>query len=103
MEKFQREIVDPSGRQKGKWKRAELCFDLSQIDRRPTGRQRIGDLMKGDRISIAFSTIGYLTLLITCSLSLISACLASLSANTSRCSLARLACSWPTPLSSANP
>ncbi|SPO19634.1 related to L-fucose mutarotase [Ustilago trichophora] len=29
MEKFQREIKDPSGQQKGKWKRAELCFDLS--------------------------------------------------------------------------
>lgn len=30
MENFQREIKDPSGKQKGKWKRAELCFDLSQ-------------------------------------------------------------------------
>lgn len=30
MESFQREIPDPSGRQLGKWKRADLCFDLSK-------------------------------------------------------------------------
>lgn len=30
MEQFQREIEDPSGKQGGKWKRAELCFDLSE-------------------------------------------------------------------------
>ncbi|EST07471.1 Rhamnose mutarotase [Kalmanozyma brasiliensis GHG001] len=30
MERFQREIKDPEGKQTGKWKRAELCFDLSQ-------------------------------------------------------------------------
>lgn len=30
MEKFQREIKDPTGKQGGKWKRAELCFDLSE-------------------------------------------------------------------------
>ncbi|GAC96490.1 hypothetical protein PHSY_004070 [Pseudozyma hubeiensis SY62] len=30
MENFQREIKDPEGKQTGKWKRAELCFDLSQ-------------------------------------------------------------------------
>lgn len=30
MERFQREIKDPAGKQTGKWKRAELCFDLSK-------------------------------------------------------------------------
>lgn len=30
MEQFQREIADPAGKQTAKWKRAELCFDLSQ-------------------------------------------------------------------------
>ncbi|CBQ71695.1 conserved hypothetical protein [Sporisorium reilianum SRZ2] len=30
MEKFQREITDPSGEQADKWKRASLCFDLNQ-------------------------------------------------------------------------
>ncbi|CDR87149.1 uncharacterized protein SPSC_00275 [Sporisorium scitamineum] len=30
MEKFQREVKDPSGEQKGKWKRAKLCFDLNE-------------------------------------------------------------------------
>ncbi|SNX83408.1 uncharacterized protein MEPE_02115 [Melanopsichium pennsylvanicum] len=30
MQNFQREIKDPSGIQKTKWKRAEMCFDLSK-------------------------------------------------------------------------
>lgn len=30
MAQFQREIVDPTGQQTGKWKRTQLCFDLSQ-------------------------------------------------------------------------
>jgi len=30
MQNFQKEIQDPQGIQNAKWKRAELCFDLSQ-------------------------------------------------------------------------